>query len=181
MTIEQATWPIEWHAALPSTMDRAAELAAVGAPSGTVVVADYQSSGRGTRGREWLAPAGTCLMFTIIVRPRVDPPMLETLPARIGVSVAETLQQEFGLRCEIKAPNDLLVHGRKLCGVLCTSRVVGNHVEWVLCGIGLNTFMTQEQAPLPSATSLAMEGIACPPHHVLLDRLLCRLEWLRAM
>lgn len=171
-------WTLEWHAELPSTMTRARELALVGARTGTVVVADYQSEGRGTRGRTWLAEPGTCLMFTALVRPTLAPASLESLPRRVSESLAEVLGETFGLACIVKEPNDILVNGRKLCGVLCTSQVLGQSVEWVLCGIGLNTCMTTEQLPLKMATSMAVEGVTPPPHHELLPLLLDRLAWL---
>lgn len=161
-------------------MTRARALAEQGAPAGTVVVADFQTDGRGTHGRSWLAPAGTCLMFTLLARPSLQPAELEELPRRVGVSIAETLRDELELRCTVREPNDIMVNGRKLCGVLCTSHIVGDRVEWVLCGIGLNTFMTVNDLPVPDATSLAIEGVSVPPHEELLGQLLRGLEWLIA-
>jgi BirA family biotin operon repressor/biotin-[acetyl-CoA-carboxylase] ligase len=160
-------------------MDRAAELAVSGAPSGTVVVADFQSAGRGTGGRAWQAPAGSCLMFTLLARPRMAPVSLQALPARVSASIAAILSGEFCLACAIKPPNDILIQERKVCGVLCTSRVVSERVEWVLCGIGLNTFMAWEALPTSMATSLLVEGVTPPEHDELLRLLLHGLEWLR--
>ncbi len=160
-------------------MTRAHELAEAGAKAGTVVVADYQSHGRGTRGRIWSAPPGTCLMFTIIARPDIEPARLECLPRRVSASIADVLQEDLGLHCAVKEPNDLLVRSRKLCGVLCTSHIVGQRVAWVLCGVGLNTFMTTEQLPVENATSLLIEGTDVPAHAELLERLLVELDWLQ--
>jgi BirA family biotin operon repressor/biotin-[acetyl-CoA-carboxylase] ligase len=175
----EVSWSIEWHACLDSTMDRAAELAERGAAVGTVVVADYQRAGRGTHGRSWLAPPGTCLMFTMLLRPSVAPEALTAMPTRIGQSIADALNATFGLGCTVKHPNDILSTGKKLCGVLCTSRVVGDRVAWLLCGVGLNTFMTHAALPHAEATSLALEGARVPPHPELLTVLLAGLEWLR--
>jgi BirA family biotin operon repressor/biotin-[acetyl-CoA-carboxylase] ligase len=169
---------IEWHATLDSTMNRARELAEAGAPAGTVVVADYQSAGRGTQGRAWQAPAGAGLMFTLVARPALTPAELESLPRRVSESLAAVLRDDFGLDCVVKEPNDILARGRKLCGVLCTSHIVGNRVAWVLCGVGLNTRMTAGQLPIATATSLSIEGVEPPPHRELLDRLLAALGWL---
>lgn len=166
---------IEWHAELPSTMKRARELAASGALSGTVVVADYQSAGRGTHGRIWQAPLGTCLMFTIIARPTISFGELETLPLRVSTSIAAFLHEDLGVACQVKPPNDIMVHDRKLCGVLCTSHIVGNRLKWVLCGVGLNTHMTTDQLPLVSATSLVLSGATVPNHRELLASLAPRL------
>jgi BirA family biotin operon repressor/biotin-[acetyl-CoA-carboxylase] ligase len=160
-------------------MDRAAELAEGGADAGIVVVADYQRAGRGTHGRSWLAPPGACLMFTILLRPSVTPDALSVMPAHIGQSIADALNVMFGLDCTLKHPNDIVCGGRKLCGVLCTTRVVGEHVAWLLCGVGLNTFMTHDALPHAHATSLVLEGARVPPHAEMLAALLERLEWLR--
>jgi BirA family biotin operon repressor/biotin-[acetyl-CoA-carboxylase] ligase len=143
-----------------------------------VVVADYQSAGRGTHGRTWQAPPGTCLMFTLVCRPWILPAQLETLPRRVSESIAGALRERLGLPCEVKQPNDILVHGRKLCGVLCTSHLVGERVVWVLVGVGLNTSMRGDELPLSSATSLAVEGVPTPGHAALLELLLECLTWL---
>jgi BirA family biotin operon repressor/biotin-[acetyl-CoA-carboxylase] ligase len=160
-------------------MARATALAEQGAPSGLVIVADFQSSGRGTRGRTWQAPPGTCLMFTVLGRPALPAPALSDLPMRVAEAIGTALDRRFRLACTIKPPNDLLVNGRKLCGVLCTSRVVGEDVRWVLAGIGLNTCMQPAQLPVETATSLLIEGVEPPPHAVLLEWLLDELAFLR--
>lgn len=173
-------WCLEWHSELGSTMERAAELALEGAPAGMVVVADFQSQGRGTHGRVWHAPHGTCLMFTILVRPAVQPDHLSELPGRVAASLSALLRTEFGVSLEVKPPNDVLVSGRKICGVLCSSRVTGPSVDWVLCGIGLNTWMRDDQLPVDTATSLLVEvGDGIMPHPQLLELILSRLVWLR--
>lgn len=160
-------------------MDCATRLAESGAPAGTVVVADFQRSGRGTHGRVWQAPPGSCLMFTCLFRPEVTPAELAVLPARIAGEIAATLRDVCNVPATVKLPNDVVVGDRKICGVLCTSRITGETVEWLLCGIGLNTWMTAEQLPLESATSLAIEGAnPLPAHADLLDALLGRLGWL---
>jgi BirA family biotin operon repressor/biotin-[acetyl-CoA-carboxylase] ligase len=173
-----ARWLIERHAVLPSTMDRARELAEQGAPAGMVVVADYQSAGRGTHGRSWLAPPGACLMFTVVARPALTPTALERLPFRVSTTVAEVLREHLGAACTVHEPNDIYLHDRKVCGVLCTSHIIGDQVRWVLCGIGLNTHMTPEQLPLETATSLAAAGLTVPSHEELLPLLLDGLVWL---
>ena len=159
-------------------MVRARELAESGAPAGTVVVADYQTDGRGTHGRTWLAPPGTCLMFTLIARPDIPVATLTEIPLRISESIAACLRDEFGLDCRVKPPNDILVGNRKLCGVLCTSHLVGERLEWLLVGIGLNTRMTVADLPLEAATSLSIEGVVVVDDDVLLRRVLSRLGWL---
>lgn len=160
-------------------MTRATFLAERGAVDGTVVVADYQAAGRGTHGRIWSAPPGTCLMFTVIGRPELEPPELSELPLRVGNAVATMLYDYAGVRCNVEPPNDVMVNGRKICGILCSSRVQGGEVEWVLCGIGLNTNMTTEQLPVDEATSVLIETGRCTGHSGLLEQLLSRLRFLR--
>ena len=159
-------------------MTRARELAESGALAGTVVVADYQSEGRGTHGRTWHAPLGTCLMFTLIARPDIPVATLTDIPLRISESIAAFLRDDHGIDCVVKPPNDILVEGRKLCGVLCTSHLVGERLEWLLVGIGLNTRMTVADLPLEAATSLAIEMVVVTDHDDLLRRVLGRLGWL---
>jgi BirA family biotin operon repressor/biotin-[acetyl-CoA-carboxylase] ligase len=175
---DTSAWQIEWYAELPSTMTRARELAESGAPAGTVVVADYQSNGRGTHGRTWLAPPGSCLMFTLIARPDLPVATLTDIPLLISESVANCLRDEYGLDCYVKPPNDILVGDRKLCGVLCTSHLVAERLEWLLVGIGLNTRIRETDRPLETVTSLAIEGVDVADHDALLLRVLGRLDWL---
>jgi len=159
-------------------MTRARELAESGAPTGTVVVANYQSEGRGTHGRTWLAPPGSCLMFTLIARPDMPVDALIDIPLRISASIAACLHDDYGLACDVKPPNDIMVGGLKLCGVLCTSHLVGERIEWLLVGIGLNTNMTEADRPLDTATSLRHEGIVIASHEALLEQVLPRLAWI---
>lgn len=117
-------------------------------------------------------------MFTVIARPQVAPAALVDLPARVSEAICAYLQAALGLDCAVKPPNDIVVGSRKLCGVLCTSKVIGERVEYVLCGIGLNTRMTRDQLPLETATSLAVEIGDCPDNDALLTGMLDSLAWL---
>lgn len=142
-------------------------------------MADFQAQGRGTNGREWHASPGSCLMFTIIARPVMEPTRLPDLPLAVAHSVAAFLSHRFRLDATVSPPNDIHVNGRKICGILCTSRVTGERVDWLLCGIGLNTFMTSGQLPVSDATSMAVEGLDdIPVHEQLLPELLHSLRWL---
>ncbi len=151
------TWRIYRYGRVATTMDIAAELAARGAPAGTVVVADEQTAGRGREGRRWLAPAGTSLLFTIIARPPFAVVQDERLSVRVAEHVAAAIERHCGIRPVIKEPNDLLVGGRKLVGILLQSRVRRDALEYLLIGIGINVNIPAEQLPLPTATSLLVE------------------------
>ncbi|CAN5530430.1 hypothetical protein BH23CHL2_BH23CHL2_11410 [soil metagenome] len=160
-------------------MNRATALAAGGVPEGTVVVADFQRQGRGTHGRTWSAPAGTCLMFSVLLMPDVAPSELSNLPSRLGCAIRDTLNDRLDLNASVKPPNDIMVGGNKLAGILCQSHIRAGKVEWVVCGIGLNTNLTSEQRSVPNSTSLTIETGDHYRHEELLDLLLASLEAFR--
>jgi BirA family biotin operon repressor/biotin-[acetyl-CoA-carboxylase] ligase len=144
---------IEWHDTIDSTMRRAAELAASGAPEGTIVAAAEQTAGYGRQGRPWHSPRGTGLYFTMVLRPELPPEDLPVATLALGLGVADALQMFCGLSCDLKWPNDVLAGGRKLSGILTQL-----HQGAVLAGIGVNV----NQADFPDelrgiATSIALE------------------------
>jgi BirA family transcriptional regulator, biotin operon repressor / biotin---[acetyl-CoA-carboxylase] ligase len=150
-----------------STNARARELAAAGAPHGTVVTAAEQSAGRGRQGRTWAAAAGRALLCSVVVR---DPPAL--LPLAAGVAVAEVV----GPGAQLKWPNDVLSEGRKVAGILVEGRP---QEGWAAVGIGLNVALRLEDFPpelRSSAGTLGLEPDAIEP---MLDAVLARLgDWL---
>jgi BirA family transcriptional regulator, biotin operon repressor / biotin---[acetyl-CoA-carboxylase] ligase len=118
-----------------STNDRARALAAAGAPHGTVVTAGFQSAGRGRQGRSWTAPPGRAVLVSLVVR-EPDP----LLPLRAGLAVADIA----GRAALVKWPNDVLVAGRKVAGVLVEARP---QEGWAVAGIGLNAALAEEDLP----------------------------------
>lgn len=169
-------WRVEWHASLDSTMTRASEIAAPGGPAGRVVVADFQTQGRGTRGRTWLAPPGSCLMFSVVLKPGPSPETLTRMPYEIACALCDALNKRLGIGASVKAPNDVTVGERKLAGILCQSHIRSGRVEWVVCGIGLNTNLAATDAGVPGATSLLIETGETCRHDELLANLLGALE-----
>ncbi|HYZ78991.1 MAG TPA: biotin--[acetyl-CoA-carboxylase] ligase [Gaiellaceae bacterium] len=124
-------------------------------PEGAVAVADAQTAGRGRLGRRWLAPAGTSLLVSILLRPEVDPARLPELSLVAGRACAEAIADVTGLEPKVKFPNDLLLGGRKVAGILAEASE-----GRVVLGIGVN--VTQRPGELPPdartpATSLAIE------------------------
>ena len=119
-----------------STQTVAFALAADGAADRTVVVAQAQTAGRGRRGRLWLDEPGASLLTSIILRPRLQPARLPTLSLAAGVAVVEALERVTGLKPRLKWPNDVLVDGRKLAGILLESRIGPSPL--VVLGIGVN-------------------------------------------
>jgi len=120
-----------------STLDVAHELAAAGAPAGTLVVADTQTAGRGRLGREWVSRAGDGVWCTVIERPS-DAAALEVLSLRVGIRVSAALDALAKERVRLKWPNDLMLATGKLGGILIESRLTGNAVAWVAIGVGVN-------------------------------------------
>jgi len=120
-----------------STNDWAKELAMYGAYEGTVVIAETQTNGRGRLGREWVSPSGG-LWFSLILRPKLHPIEAVKLTFVAGLAVAKVLREMFGLKGETKWPNDLLVNGRKICGILTEMNTTGENVNFVVVGVGVN-------------------------------------------
>jgi len=114
---------------------------------GTVAVAEEQSEGRGRLGRSWHAPAGTSVLVSVLLRPAVDPPRLPELSLIAGGAVAEAIAETTRLHPVIKFPNDVLLGGRKVAGILAEA---GD--GRVLLGIGVNANQTAEQLPHDTET-----------------------------
>ncbi|HEV7770282.1 MAG TPA: biotin--[acetyl-CoA-carboxylase] ligase [Solirubrobacterales bacterium] len=126
-----------------STNTRARELAAAGAPHGTVVTAGEQSEGRGRQGRAWTAPPGKALLYSAVVRPLDERHLLLPLAVPLAVcEAAEGLRPE--IECGVKWPNDVHLDGRKLAGILIEARPQDS---WAVVGVGLNLSITPAEFP----------------------------------
>jgi BirA family biotin operon repressor/biotin-[acetyl-CoA-carboxylase] ligase len=140
-----------------STNDWAKELALIGADDGSVVVAETQTAGRGRLDRGWVSPRGG-LWLSVIFRPKVKPAEAVGLVFVAGLAVAEVLRELYGLEVETKWPNDVLVDGRKVCGILSEMSTIGEKVNYAIIGVGVNANFDVKKA-LPrelweNATSL---------------------------
>ncbi len=142
-----------------STQGTIFELAAQGAPDRTVVVTDYQAAGRGRRGRAWDAPVGTSLLTSILIRPRGAPERWGGYSLASALAVADALGQVAGLGARLKWPNDVLVGGRKIAGILLESRLPAGGGDGVIAvGIGVNLGQRAFPAGLAArATSVVLE------------------------
>jgi BirA family biotin operon repressor/biotin-[acetyl-CoA-carboxylase] ligase len=127
---------VEVLAETDSTLDVAHALAEGHAPSGTVIVADYQRAGRGRLGRTWISPPGCGVWCTVIERP--DAAALDVLSIRVGLRVADALDRFADERVGLKWPNDLVLRSGKLGGVLTEARWSGSSLAWVAIGVGVN-------------------------------------------
>jgi BirA family biotin operon repressor/biotin-[acetyl-CoA-carboxylase] ligase len=130
-----------------STNDLAKEMANYGASEGTIVIAETQTAGRGRVGRKWFSPRGG-LYFSVILRPKVSVKESVSLVFVAGLAVAEVLHERYGFRVETKWPNDVLVNGRKVCGILSEMKTKGEKVNYAVIGVGINAnFNVKEEFP----------------------------------
>lgn len=144
-----------------STNTLAYRLAEEGAAEGTVVIADTQSRGKGRLGRQWESPAGVNLYCSIILRPPIMPLHAPQLTFLSAVAVAEAIERSAGLAPVIKWPNDVLVNGFKVAGMLNEMSAETERVEFLVLGIGVNINMQRDQFPADlrhPASSLAIEA-----------------------
>jgi BirA family transcriptional regulator, biotin operon repressor / biotin---[acetyl-CoA-carboxylase] ligase len=144
------------------------------APEGSVAATDEQLAGRGRLGRRWLAPAGTSVLFSIVLRPRVEGERLPELSLVAGRAVAAAIQRLTGLVPELKFPNDVLVEGRKVAGILAEARE-----GRVVLGIGVNVDQGADALPERTqvpATSLRLEAATPVDRSELLAVILAQLE-----
>lgn len=170
LTIGHRTIP--WHDldVVSSTMDTARHLAAAGQHSWAAVTAHCQESGRGTHGRDWLSSRDSGLWLSLILPPPINERVegLSLVSARVLVMVLDRL---FSLSGVVKEPNDVLIGGRKIAGILLESESTGNRFDYLILGLGLN--LTQDrsffnEAELPEATSVFCETGLLPERDVVL-------------
>lgn len=166
-----------------STQSEVQRRAMAGAPEGTVVTARHQRAGRGQRGHEWWDAPGQSLLCSVLLRPDGPPATVAQLSLVGGLAVAEALAASAGVSPRIRWPNDLLVDGRKVCGILAEAATAGGRVEHVILGIGVNLHQAAFPAALAErATSLRLLTGRGPEGPVLLAAILERLgaryaEW----
>ncbi len=155
-------WPeIDRYESLGSTQDRARQLAQQRAPEGTVVTATVQTDGRGRLDRAWVSPAGG-LWFSLLLRPNISPAEAPGLNLLAAVAVTEALRSVTELEAGIKWPNDILVDGRKLAGILMEMKTGRDGIKYILVGVGVNANIDPAVMPddlrLPPATVLGETG-----------------------
>ncbi|MFQ5813856.1 MAG: biotin--[acetyl-CoA-carboxylase] ligase [Anaerolineae bacterium] len=162
---------IVYSSSIGSTNEVLKELAAQGAPEGTLVIADEQTAGKGRLGRRWLAPPGTSLLLSLLFRPDLAPDQAQRLTMICSLAIADAIEGLTGLPVGLKWPNDVFIGGRKAGGILTESGTTGGHLDYVVVGMGLNVNLASSNLPelRGMATSLSQE----------LGREVSRLELLR--
>lgn len=163
-----------------STNDDARALGMAGAPHGSLVVSETQTQGRGRHDRIWVSPPKFGIYATVLLRPGLPPEDTPLITIATAVAVAEAVRQTTGIEPTIKWPNDLLVNGRKVAGVLTEASTTADAVEFVLVGIGINVntpVAALPVRPLYPASSLAIESGHPVSRASLLAACLGRLEF----
>jgi BirA family biotin operon repressor/biotin-[acetyl-CoA-carboxylase] ligase len=148
---------IEYYEELGSTNTEALRLALDDTPEGTVVVADAQSGGRGRLDRIWESPPSMNLYLSVVLRPDIPAASASLIPLMIGVAVSDVISLYCPGQVRLKWPNDVLIGGRKICGILTEMRARADRVHFVIAGIGVNINMRKLDFPREireTATSL---------------------------
>lgn len=130
--------PVRWDDVTVSTNDTAMRLAAEGVPAWTLVAAGHQTLGRGRAGRSWSDRSGRAVLFSLVLRPSLDAELLGLVPLAAGAAMANAASEAAGLDVRCKWPNDLLLDGAKVGGILAESELDGAAVRHVVVGVGVN-------------------------------------------
>lgn len=148
---------VRFYQSTPSTMDDAAQWARDGVAEGAVVVAETQTASRGRQGRRWVSDAGN-LYFSVLFRP--DAAALPLLSPLAGVAVARAVRRVAGLYPAIKWPNDLIIDGRKVAGILAESALSGSRIDYAIVGVGVNIALDVSADPEIAHTAASLNQLA---------------------
>lgn len=149
---------VKYYETVDSTNTSAKRLAEEGAASGTLVVADCQQAGRGRRGRAWISSAGKNIFMSLILRPDILPASASMLTLVSALAIQEGIRKVTGFSASIKWPNDLIIHGKKICGILTEMSAELEGIHYVVVGIGINVNIdTFPKEVCEIATSLFLE------------------------
>lgn len=151
--------PLYFYPETDTTNDRIRELAQEGAPEGALAVAELQTAGRGRRGRAWQAPAESGVWMSLLLRPNIPPTQASVLTLLAGIALTEAIQDVTGLQVGIKWPNDILLNGKKLVGILTEMDCDMETIHSVTVGMGINVNTKDFPEELEGiATSLYLES-----------------------
>ncbi len=151
--------PVYCFGETDSTNIRAKILAEKGAPEGTLVLAESQTAGKGRRGRSWVSPPGEGLWFSLVLRPNIRPSVTPLLTLVAAMAVAAGIEDVTGLSARIKWPNDIVISGKKVVGILTELSAEAQETHYVVVGIGINVNMTEFPEEIrDTATSLYLES-----------------------
>lgn len=165
--------PLELLDEIDSTNDAAKRAAKLGAPHGALFVAELQRAGRGRQGRAWLGERGESILMSVLLRLPCDPRKLPPVALAVGLAARDAIAEATGAPAAIKWPNDVLLGGRKVAGVLVEAVVAGSKVEAVVVGVGVNVHQRSFAPEIAErATSIALHAKKPPDRAAILADLL---------
>lgn len=170
---------VKLYEMLDSTNSVAVKEAENGAEEGTLIIADRQSKGRGRKGSSWFSPPGVNCYFSVILRPKIGFVAATFVPVLAAVAAATAIESTTGVKTTIKWPNDILIKGKKVCGILTEARSLGKMVDFMVIGIGINANMPYSMIPgylRKTATSLRIETGGIVRRDILISRVIIELE-----
>lgn len=135
---EWAGCEIYYFGSIDSTNTKAKELAEEGHPSGTLVVADRQTAGKGRRGRSWESPSGIGIFMTLMLKPEINPNHASMLTLVAAMATTRAIRRVTGVPAMIKWPNDIVMNGKKVCGILTEMSAQFDYINHIVIGIGIN-------------------------------------------
>lgn len=136
-----------YYPSIDSTNNEAKKEAALGAPEGTVIIAEEQTGGRGRLGRHWVSPRGTGIWMSIILKPELEPAEAAKITQLTAAAVTTALRNVTGCEAGIKWPNDIIINKKKVCGILTEMSAELNSVNYIIVGIGINVNVDPEEFP----------------------------------
>ena len=167
-----------YYTSIDSTNSEVKRIAATGAAHGMLVIADEQTGGKGRLGRSWSTPIGTAVAMSLLLRPEIKPQKAQMLTLVMGLAVTTACKELTGLPVEIKWPNDVTIHGKKLCGILTEMSAEIDKIHYVVIGVGINVDMREFPAEIATtATSLALETEVVPLREELISCCLKKFEY----
>jgi BirA family biotin operon repressor/biotin-[acetyl-CoA-carboxylase] ligase len=160
LTTQWLGYPVYYFPEIGSTNDHLKELARVGEPAGAMVVADFQTSGKGRLDRDWLAPSGTALLFSLLFRPEWPADRANWLVMIAGLATVEAIKQETGLTAGIKWPNDVVIYQSgqwlKAAGILLETEIIQEALGVAVVGIGININQREDDLPKHEANPISL-------------------------
>ena len=155
---EMISYQVHYRDLVDSTNTWAKDLAKEGMPEGTICVTDAQTAGKGRRGRTWISPKGESIYMSLILRPEILPEQASMLTLVMGLSVVEACEKLYQVDAHIKWPNDMVINGKKVCGILTEMSLAGSKIDYVIVGTGINVNQSSFAEEIQkTATSIALE------------------------
>ena len=149
---------IRYFSRIDSTNQYAKRIAEEGAPDGTLIIADEQTAGKGRSGRTWVTPPAEAIAFTLLLRPKLSPDRISMVTLVMGLAVTNAVNSLYDVSAGIKWPNDVVIKGRKLCGILTEMSAEVRQVNYIVIGVGINANLTSFPEEIREiATSLRLE------------------------